>query len=444
MQEYITELSRYGIAAVMLIYTVTGFAAFFSGRENGRGIYRFQCALIFLLQLICFTDLAVVSRDYQYVFFYLFVQIFLLAATVMVPIIYETANRLLLNNMCMLLGMGLCIISRISFRKALKQYIIALVALALSLTIPYLLTRIRFLKKLTWYYAAAGILLLAGVLLLGQVTNGSKIRVTLFDVITFQPSEFVKILFLFFLAGALWEKRTIHRVAVTAAVAGVHVLVLVFSRDLGSALVFFVGYVFVVFAATGNALYLLAGTVGGSAAAWVAYRFFPHVQERVLAWQEPWDYLSNESWAVTQSLFAMGSGSWFGMGLLNGRPQTIPYVEQDFIFSALCEELGVVVGVCLIFVTLNCFLLLCGMAARIRDRFYQLIVFGAGIMYCFQTFLTVGGGMNLIPLTGVTLPFLSYGGSSCMTTMLLFFIIQGIYIRMQQEGGERHADRAEG
>ena len=177
MQEYITELSRYGIAAVMLIYTVTGFAAFFSGRENGRGIYRFQCALIFLLQLICFTDLAVVSRDYQYVFFYLFVQIFLLAATVMVPIIYETANRLLLNNMCMLLGMGLCIISRISFRKALKQYIIALVALALSLTIPYLLTRIRFLKKLTWYYAAAGILLLAGVLLLGQVTNGSKIRV---------------------------------------------------------------------------------------------------------------------------------------------------------------------------------------------------------------------------------------------------------------------------
>lgn len=444
MQEYITELARYGIAACMLIYTAAGFIALFSGRENNRGICRFQCVLIFLLQLICFVNLAVVSRDYRYVFFYLFVQIFLLAVTVMVPMIYETANRLLLNNMCMLLGIGLCVISRISFRKSLKQYIIALISLALSLTVPYLLTRIRFLKRLTWFYGAAGILILSAVLLLGQVTHGSKIRFTIFQGIAVQPSEFVKILFLLFLAGALWEKRSVGRVAVTAAVAGAHVLVLVLSRDLGSALIFFVGYVFVVFAATGNGLYLLAGAAGGSAAAWAAYRIFPHVQNRVLAWQDPWNYLTNESWAVTQSLFAMGSGSWFGMGLLNGKPQTIPYVEQDFIFSAVCEELGVLVGVCLILVTLNCFLILCGIAARIRDRFYQLIVFGMGIMYCFQIFLTVGGGMNLIPLTGVTLPFMSYGGSSCATTMLMFFIIQGIYIRMQREGGGRHADRADG
>lgn len=258
----------------------------------------------------------------------------------------------------------------------------------------------------------------------------------MFENITFQPSEFVKIIFVFFLAGALWEKRTFDRVALTAVFAGAHVIVLVLSKDLGSALIFFVGYVFVVFTATGNILYLLLGAAGGSGAAYAAYKIFSHVQTRVLAWRDPWSHLTDESWSITQSLFAMGSGSWFGMGLLKGNPKSIPYVDQDFIFSSICEELGVIFGVCLILITLSCFINICKIAVEVKDRFYQLIVYGIGIMYIFQIFLTVGGGMNLIPLTGVTLPFISYGGSSCMTTMMMFFIVQGIYIRMQQEGGK--------
>lgn len=443
MKEYISEVSKYGITACIVIYTVSCFAAFLSGREKKQGVYIFQCIFIFLTQVLCFVNLTLVSGDMEYVFFYVFVQVFLLAAVVMVPMIYENINRILLNNMCMLLGIGLCVISRLSFQKAVKQYIIALVSLTVSLLIPYLLCRIRFLKKLTWAYGLVGAGLLSIVLILGEVTHGSKISFTIFENITFQPSEFVKIIFIFFLAGALWEKRSFDRVALTAVLAGIHVIILVLSKDLGSALIFFVGYVFMVFAATGNWLYLLAGAVGGGGAAYGAYLLFDHVQVRVVAWRDPWAHLVDESWAITQSLFAMGSGSWFGMGLLKGNPKSIPYVDQDFIFSAICEELGVIFGICVILITLSCFLNICKIASEVKDRFYQLTVYGIGIMYIFQIFLTVGGGMNLIPLTGVTLPFLSYGGSSCMTTMIMFFIIQGIYIRMQQEGGKRHVKRTE-
>ena len=338
----------------------------------------------------------------------------------------------------MLLGTGLCIISRISFNQAVRQYIIVLLSLAVALFIPWLLSRIHFLKKLTWVYASVGILMLGMVLVYSEVTYGAEISFTI-GGLTFQPSEFVKIIFIFFLAGLLWENVTFPRVALSAVIAGAHVIILVLSKDLGSALIFFVGYVFVVFAATRNYLYLLAGIMGGSGAAWGAYQLFAHVRDRVITWRDPWTYIDKEGYSVTQSLFAIGGGSWFGMGLLRGNPTAIPFVEKDFIFSSLCEELGTVFGICIILISVVCFLEMMRMAALIKDKFYQLIVYGIGVMYIFQIFLTIGGGIKLIPLTGVTLPFISYGGSSVMTTMIMFFLIQGIYIRLQQEGGRQSA-----
>lgn len=336
----------------------------------------------------------------------------------------------------MLLGIGLCMVSRLSFDKAIRQYVIVLVSLIMSLFIPFLLGRIHFFKKITWLYATLGIGLLSTVLILGEVTHGSKISFTM-GGITFQPSEFVKILFLFFLAGALWENVSFQRVLLTAVIAGAHVVVLVVSKDLGSALIFFIGFVFVVFAATKNYLYLAVGMIGGGAASYLAYLLFDHVRVRVLAWQDPCKYIDSKGYQITQSLFAIGSGSWFGMGLLKGNPTAIPYVEADFIFSSICEELGVIFGMCLILICISSFLEMMRISVQIHDRFYQLIVYGIGIMYIFQIFLTVGGGTKFIPLTGVTLPFISYGGSSVMTTMIMFFIIQGIYIRLQKEGERR-------
>lgn len=435
MQEYITELSKYGITICMMLYTVCCFVSLWRKNEKVHALYVLQSILLFLMQLILFLNLALVSGNMKYVFFYVFVQVFLLACLVMVPIIYEEVNRPLLNIMCMLIGIGLCIISRLSFNKAVRQYIIVLMSLTISLFIPYLLSRIKFLKKLTWIYGLVGVVVLGVVLFVGEYTHGSKITFTIKDI-TFQPSEFVKILLIFFLAAALWEKTSFLRVAETAVIAGMEVIILVASKDLGSALIFFAAYVFVVFIATRNYFYLLLGAAGGCVASYAAFRLFAHVQTRVYAWRDPWAYIDNKGWAVTQSLFAIGSGSWFGMGLLKGNPKAIPYVDQDFVFSSVCEELGVLFGICLILVIVSCFFMIMKIAIQIHDRFYQLIVYGIGIMYVFQIFLTVGGGINLIPLTGVTLPFISYGGSSCMTTMIMFFIIQGIYIRLQKGGGK--------
>ena len=436
MHWYVTELSKYGIALCMLLFTVGSFAGLWDKVGKHRGFYVWQCFLLFLVQLLCFLDLTLVSGDMEYVFFYVFVQVFLLAVTVMVPMIYENVNRMLLVGMCMLMGTGMCMVSRLSFDMAVRQYIIVLISLMIGLLIPYLFSRIRFMKKLTWVYGSAGVVMLGTVLLISEAVYGSKISFTIGSV-TFQPSEFVKILFIFYLAGSLWEKNTFERVALTAVVAGIHVMILMLSRDLGSALIFFVGYVFIVFVATGNYLYLLIGAAGGSVASYAAYQLFAHVRARVLAWQDPWTYIDNQSYAITQSLFAISSGSWFGMGLLQGSPDDIPMVMEDFIFSSVCEELGVVYGSCIILLCMSLFFLMFKMATQIRDRFYQLIVYGIGVMYAFQVFLTVGGGTKLIPLTGVTLPFLSYGGSSVMTSMIMFFIVQGIYMRLQQEGGKR-------
>ena len=433
MQEYVTELSKFAIPILMAVHTVCGFLSMFDRLEYSRVIHVLQTMLLFSIQFLMFVDLALVTRDMQYLFFYVFVQAFLLAAAVMVPVVYDKVNCLLLDNMCLLIGVGMCVISRLSFKKAVKQYIIVLVSLAISLFIPLILSKIRFLKKLTWVYAGVGIAMLSVVLILGEVTHGSKLTFSIRGV-SFQPSEFVKILYVFFLAGALWENTSFVRVVWTAVIAGAHVVVLVISKDLGSALIFFAGYVFIVFAATRNYLYLFAGVLGGMGAGWGAYQLFAHVRDRVIAWKNPWIYIDSKGFAITQSLFAIGSGSWFGMGLSQGNPRAIPYVEADFIFSSVCEELGVIFGICVILVTVICFLGMLKVAARIRDRFYQLIVYGIGIMYIFQIFLTIGGGIKLIPLTGVTLPFISYGGSSVMTTMIMFFIIQGIYIRLQEGG----------
>ena len=433
MQEYVTELSKFAIPILMAVHTVCGFLSMFDRLENSRVIHVLQTMLLFSIQFLMFVDLALVTRDMQYLFFYVFVQAFLLAAAVMVPVVYDKVNCLLLDNMCLLIGVGMCVISRLSFKKAVKQYIIVLVSLAISLFIPLILSKIRFLKKLTWVYAGVGIAMLSVVLILGEVTHGSKLTFSIRGV-SFQPSEFVKILYVFFLAGALWENTSFVRVVWTAVIAGAHVVVLVISKDMGSALIFFAGYVFIVFAATRNYLYLFAGVLGGMGAGWGAYQLFAHVRDRVIAWKNPWIYIDSKGFAITQSLFAIGSGSWFGMGLSQGNPRAIPYVEADFIFSSVCEELGVIFGICVILVTVICFLGMLKVAARIRDRFYQLIVYGIGIMYIFQIFLTIGGGIKLIPLTGVTLPFISYGGSSVMTTMIMFFIIQGIYIRLQEGG----------
>ncbi len=404
MELYVSEFSKYVIAFLLIFYTYECFAVFrFEEEAQRKGIYLRQNLFMFLFHFSCFLVICFETGDITYLFFYAFQQIILYAAIVLYHMLYPKTNRLIINNMCMLLIIGFVILTRFGIEKALKQFIIVTGSLIIALIIPFFVHKFKFLKRLKWIYAAIGIA--AGL--------------------TFQPSEFVKILFVFFVASALYESSGFFEVFTTAVVAAAHVIILVISKDLGSALIFFVVYVLMVFVASRNFLYVIAGLLGGSGAAYIAYRVFTHVQVRVQAWKDPWSVIDSAGYQITQSLFAISSGGWFGLGLFKGRPDDIPFVEADFIFSAIAEELGILIAVCLILICVSCFVMFMNISSGISDKFYQLTAFGLGVTYIFQVFLTIGGGSKFIPLTGVTLPLVSYGGSSVLTTLIMFAIIEG-------------------
>ncbi len=441
MELYITELSKYVIALLMALYTYECFAVFRYRDEEARsGIYTRQNLLMLSIHFSCFMAICFETGEMSYLIFYAFQQIVLFATVVLFHLIYPKANRLIVNNMCMLLSIGFVILTRISYEKAVKQFMIVAFSLVVAMLIPFFVHKLKFLKNLTWIYALFGIGALGIVLILGSATYGSTISYSIGGV-TFQPSEFVKIIFVFFVASALYEASSFFEVFTTAVVAGIHVIVLVISKDLGSALIFFIVYVFMVFVATKNPLYLLAGGVGGAGAAFIAYKVFTHVQVRVQAWSDPWSQIDSGGFQITQSLFAIGSGGWFGLGLFQGTPESIPFVEVDFIFSAIAEELGIVFSMCMILICISCFLMFMNISMNLEDRFYQLIAFGLGVTYIFQVFLTIGGGSKFIPLTGVTLPLISYGGSSVLTTLIMFAIIEGLCMIKRDEERENRKAR---
>ena len=436
MELYVSEFSKYVITLLIALYTYESFAVFRKKQESDRnGIYTRQNILMFGLHFSCFIVICFETGDITYLFFYAFQQIVLYATVILFRMLYPKTNRLLVNNMCMLLTVGFVILTRLSLGKAIRQFIIVMISLVIALVIPFFVSRFRFLKEWKWIYAAAGIVALGIVLVLGQTTYGSKLSYTIAGL-TFQPSEFVKIIFVFFVASALYKAAGFFEVFTTAVIAAAHVIILVCSKDLGSALIFFVVYVLMVVVASRNWLYLLAGVSGGSVAAYLAYRVFPHIQVRVQAFKDPWSVIDSTGYQITQSLFAITSGGWFGLGLFKGTPESIPFVEADFIFSAITEELGLLFALCVILICVSSFIMFMNISMNLKDKFYQLTAFGLGVTYIFQVFLTIGGGCKFIPLTGVTLPFISYGGSSVLTTLIMFSITEGLSMIQEEEAEE--------
>lgn len=435
MEQYITEFSKYFITLFASFYTFECFAVFrYHTEEERSGIYIRQYVFMFLVHVSCFLPIYVKEGKVEYIFFFIFQQIAMYATIVLFHMIYPRANRLVINNMCFLTAVGLSVLTRLSYQRAVRQFVIAVAASVAVLIIPELITRVRNWRNLTWLYAGVGIAALGAVLVLGAVTHGARLSFSVLGI-TFQPSELIKIVFAFLIASILCRPYSFWNVALSAAVAGAHVMILVLSKDLGSALIYFVTYVVMVYVATAKKRYLLAGIFGGSAAAYLSWRIFTHVQVRVQAWLDPWSVIDKEGYQITQSLFAIGCGGLFGLGLGQGSPSSIPFVTTDFIFSAIAEEMGILFSLCLILIYISCFMVFMRIALSLKDEFFRLTVVGLGITYLFQIFLTIGGGIKFIPLTGVTLPFISYGGSSVLSTIVMFSVIQGLYLA----GGKRNA-----
>ncbi|OLA92045.1 MAG: cell division protein FtsW [Roseburia sp. 40_7] len=437
MSSIFCEVSKYLMIILFALYTLECFFVFRkkNTKERREAIFRRQNIWMLLLHLDGYLVLFDQTDNPTILLFYGVQVIFFLIVISTYKLLYENAAQLLVNNMCMLMAIGFLILTRLSFTKAAKQFTIAVGAMIFALGVPFMIKKIRFIQKMTWLYAVVGLLALLIVAILGAVSYGAKISYTVAGI-SLQPSEFVKIIFVFFVAGMFHQSNSFRQVVITTVVAAAHVIVLVASKDLGGALIFFVVYITMLYVATGNPFYFIGGLLSGSVAAVIAYRLFSHVRVRVVAWQDPISVIDNEGYQICQSLFAIGTGGWFGLGLNQGSPGKIPVVEQDFVFSAIAEELGGVFAICLIMVCMSCFLMFLNIAMQLKDSFYKLVALGLGITYGFQVFLTVGGVIKFIPSTGVTLPLISYGGSSIITTIVIFSIIQGMYVLNEREAGD--------
>lgn len=425
LETYISEFSKYIMAIILALYTLEGFIVFLKKKDKRKGVCARQTVLLFLFHFSAFMVICFETENISYLVFYAFQQIVLYAAITLYKTLYPKTNRLIANNMCMLLSISFVVLTRLDYTKALKQFVIATGSLVIALIIPFFIHNLKFIKNLKYVYALLGIGLIGIMLILGQTTYGSKISYSIAGI-SFMPAEFVKIIFVFFVASAFYQSATFLEVCMTSIIAAIHVIIQVLNNDLGSALIFFIVYICMLYISTHNIFYLLLGLVSGAGASIVAFQHFSHVRVRVQAFLDPWSYIDSAGYQITQSLFAISSGGLFGLGLFKGTPNSIPFVEDDFIFSAITEELGVIAAVSLILICLSCFVCFMLISINIKDKFYQLIAFGLSITYIFQVFLTIGGGTKFIPLTGVTLPLVSYGGTSVLTTLIMFAIIQGI------------------
>ncbi|MCI5530859.1 MAG: FtsW/RodA/SpoVE family cell cycle protein [Blautia sp.] len=439
MINIVVELSKYVILTLMIVYT---FFCFYmvkkQNEEEKKESLRKQLTLIFFMDFTAFLVIFLKTYDIRVVIFYGEMMAYFAIVQILYRLIYKKASMLLLNNMCMLLSIGFIMLCRLNIDSATRQLVIVAGGSAIALVIPVIIRKMKFLKNLTWVYAGLGIVLLAAVFLLAQTSYGAKL-----SLMGIQPSEAIKITFVFFMAALLWRDVTFKKVVQATIVAGLHVGILVLSRDLGSAVIFFVAYLVMIYVSTKKPVYLGVGAAGGCAASVIAYHLFGHVRQRVSAWKDPMAVYQNEGYQIVQSLFAIGTGGWFGMGLCQGSPEKIPIVKNDFIFSAICEELGGIFAICLILVCMSFFLMIVNIAIQIENPFYKLIALGLGTEYAFQVFLTIGGATKFIPLTGVTLPLVSYGGSSVMCTILMIAIIQGLYIYREDEDEEIERHRRE-
>lgn len=428
MVNVIIEVSKYLMILLIAGYTYMNFSYFrFRDEQRQHKVCGRQNTAMFLMHFLAYVILFLKSKDERMILFYLAQVVFFACYIWLYRMFYRNVSRILVNNMCMLLCVGFIMLSRLSFDKAVRQFLIVAVAALVTWIIPFIIDRMWQLAKIPWVYGTLGLALLIVVWMVGNNSFGAQLSLSIAGF-SFQPSEFVKISFVFFVATMFYRSTDFKTVCVTTAVAAVHVLVLVLSKDLGSALIFFITYLTMLFVATTNWAYLLGGLLGGCGASVLAYLMFSHVRTRVLAWKNPWSDIDNRGYQITQSLFAIGTGGWFGMGLYQGMPYKIPVVEKDFIFAAISEELGGIFAVCVLLICMGCFLQFMMIAAKMQAVFYKLVAFGLGMVYLVQIFLTVGGVIKFIPSTGITLPFISYGGSSVLSTFILFGVIQGLYI----------------
>jgi peptidoglycan glycosyltransferase len=377
----------------------------------------------------------------------------LVSAHIAVRLLAPGADATLLPVAAMLNGLGYVMIARLSERLAGLQTTWTLIGIIAFTATLIVVRRVNDLARFKWtfFFFGAGLLLLPMVPGLGFSSGGARIWVSV-GPINFQPGEFAKIALALFFAAYLAENRELIKngtwrvgrfllpeprdLLPLLAAWGFSVVLMVGQKDLGSSLLFFTLFIVMVWIATEKAAFMAIGLGLFAMSATAAYFLFDHVQTRASIWLDPWQSYRGRGYQIAQSMFALGSGGLGGTGLGLGDPTRIPEAKNDFIFAAIGEELGLFGATAI----LIAFLLIIGAglrtAMRAKRDFAKLLAIGLTTIVGVQAFIIIGGVIRVVPLTGITLPFVSYGGSSLVANYVLLALLLRISDNTAKRLGE--------
>jgi cell division protein FtsW (lipid II flippase) len=356
------------------------------------------------------------------------------------------ADPILMPTVALLTMLGLVMIHRLDFassgrKDAPLQVIWVAVAVGLFLLALATIRHHEDLAQWMWISGVLGLFLLALPALLPpsiSEVNGARIWVRLFGM-SFQPGEFAKVAFLVFFSAYLVRTRDalthggrvllgitfpkLRNLAPLLVAWLGSVAVLTVERDLGTSLLFFATLVLLIYLATARPAWLIIGSGLFIVGAVGAYTLFGHVRQRLTIWLDPWPYANDESYQLVQGLYGLVTGGIFGTGLGQGRPAIVPFAKTDFIISAIGEELGLAGVMAILMLYAIAIQRILRIALHTEDALGQIMASGVAIFIALQAFIVIGGVTRLIPLTGLTTPFLSYGGSSLVANWLLIALV---------------------
>ncbi len=346
----------------------------------------------------------------------------------------QKRDKVLLAATFFLTTVGFIEIYRLKPELAAKQLLWIALGILVML-IASALRSYRWIERYKYLLGTAGLALLACTILFGREVGGAKawLRVGIWQ---FEPVEIVKVLLVLFLAGYLQENvsaKPFGKLPLSWAawgpvllMWGLSILLLFLQRDLGAALLLTGIFTAMLYLATGQGLFVGTSIFFTGLTVLASTFIFAHVRTRIAIWLNPWDKLSGNGYQIGQALFALAAGGFSGRGLAAGDPGFVPAAHTDFIFVAIAEELGLLGAVSILAAFL--FLVARGwqLAMEKNDRLGFLLVSGLVCIFAIQALIIIGGAIKVIPLTGITLPFVSYGGSSLITNYLILGLILGI------------------
>ncbi len=335
-------------------------------------------------------------------------------------------------------SIGLAVVARLQPDLAQKQIVWLAFSLVLAVAAGPAFARFRVLAAYKYIWILATIVLFFALALFGQEVNGARLWIR-FGPIQFEPVEVIKLLVVLFMASYLndtadviartrpWSLRANAKYLGPLFLGwGVSMAILVFERDLGMATLLLATFVAMLYVATRRIDLVVGATAIFGVAAWIAATHYAYVERRIAVWKDPFHDPLGAGYQALQSLFALANGGLFGTGFGHGRPDFIPEVATDYVYAAFGEEWGAIGSIVLLAVFLTLVLRTLRVAERQPDLYAKLLATGLAAVLGFQILIIVGGVLRLFPLTGITLPFVSYGGSSLVTNYLLVALVWAI------------------